>query len=119
MNDADNAPSPNRFWRKLGIRKAAMNASAESDRPKYWAKKRWRMKPVRRLQRIPNATRAEDRSTASYASPQRRRDAKNLFREISAPCAEVSPCLPVVPELEGDAEVVAAEDAHDVLQFVL
>ena len=27
--------------------------------------------------------------------------------------------LPVVPELEGDAEVVTPEDADDVLQFVL
>ena len=29
MNDADRAPSPNRFWRRLGIRKAAVNASAD------------------------------------------------------------------------------------------
>ena len=32
MNDADSAPSPNRFWRKLGMRKAALNASAASER---------------------------------------------------------------------------------------
>jgi hypothetical protein len=35
MNDADNAPSPNRFCRKLGMRNAALKASAASDsRPK-------------------------------------------------------------------------------------
>ena len=35
MNDADSAPSPNRFWRRFGMRNAALNASAASDwRPK-------------------------------------------------------------------------------------
>jgi hypothetical protein len=31
MNEADSAPSPNRFCRKFGMRKAALNASAASD----------------------------------------------------------------------------------------
>ena len=31
MNDADSAPSPNRFCRKLGMRNAALKASAASD----------------------------------------------------------------------------------------
>jgi len=35
MKEAESAPSPNRFWRKLGMRNAALNASAASDsRPK-------------------------------------------------------------------------------------
>ena len=35
MNEADSAPSPNRFCRKFGMRNAALNASAASDcRPK-------------------------------------------------------------------------------------
>ncbi len=34
MNDADSAPSPNRFCRKLGMRNAALNASASTPRPK-------------------------------------------------------------------------------------
>jgi hypothetical protein len=35
MNDAERAPSPNRFCRKFGMRNAALNASAASDsRPK-------------------------------------------------------------------------------------
>ena len=34
MNEADSTPSPKRFWRKLGIRNAALNASAASDVPK-------------------------------------------------------------------------------------
>jgi hypothetical protein len=34
MRDAESTPSPNRFCRKLGIRNAALNASAASDVPK-------------------------------------------------------------------------------------
>jgi hypothetical protein len=35
MNDAESAPSPNRFCRKFGMRKAALKASAASvSRPK-------------------------------------------------------------------------------------
>ncbi len=34
MNDAESTPSPNRFCKKLGMRKAARNASAESELPK-------------------------------------------------------------------------------------
>ncbi len=34
MKEADSTPSPNRFWRKLGIRNAALNASAASEVPK-------------------------------------------------------------------------------------
>jgi hypothetical protein len=35
MNEAESAPSPNRFCRKLGMRNAALNASAASvSRPK-------------------------------------------------------------------------------------
>ena len=31
MKEAESTPSPNRFWRKLGIRKAALKASAASE----------------------------------------------------------------------------------------
>jgi hypothetical protein len=35
MKEADSAPSPNRFWRKFGMRNAAVKASAASlRRPK-------------------------------------------------------------------------------------
>jgi hypothetical protein len=34
MNEAESTPSPNRFCRKLGIRNAALNASAASEVPK-------------------------------------------------------------------------------------
>src|SRR5688572_12920411 len=93
MKDADKAPSPKRFCRKLGIRNAAMNASAESERPKYCAKNRWRIKPVSRLQRMPSATSAEERSTAGmileplsfYASPLKRRDAEIFKRDLCVP----------------------------------
>src|SRR3954464_14835108 len=58
MNDADSAPSPNRVCRKLGILKAAANASAASlRRPKQWETTRCRISPVIRLTRIPAATR--------------------------------------------------------------
>ena len=56
-----------------------------------------------------------------YASPQRRRDAKNLFngdRWMLAIIGGSEPFLPVIAELEGDAEVVAAEQPDDVLQLV-
>src|SRR5438309_2498356 len=57
MNDAESAPSPNRFCRKFGMRNAALNASAASDwRPKYRAKNAWRISPVTRLRKMPAAT---------------------------------------------------------------
>jgi hypothetical protein len=34
MNDAERTPSPKRFCRKLGIRNAALKASAASEVPK-------------------------------------------------------------------------------------
>jgi hypothetical protein len=34
MNEAERTPSPKRFWRKFGIRKAALKASAASEVPK-------------------------------------------------------------------------------------
>jgi len=34
MKEAESTPSPKRFWRKLGMRKAALNASAASELPK-------------------------------------------------------------------------------------
>ena len=34
MKDADKTPSPKRFCRKFGMRKAALNASAESLSPR-------------------------------------------------------------------------------------
>ena len=34
MKDAESTPSPNRFWRKLGMRNAARKASAASELPK-------------------------------------------------------------------------------------
>jgi hypothetical protein len=34
MKDAESAPSPNRFCRKLGMRNAALNASAAAEVPK-------------------------------------------------------------------------------------
>jgi hypothetical protein len=57
MNDAESTPSPNRFWRKFGIRKAALNASAALERPRAWDSTRWRTRPATRLSRMPDATR--------------------------------------------------------------
>ncbi len=34
MKEAERTPSPKRFWRKFGIRKAALNASADALLPK-------------------------------------------------------------------------------------
>src|ERR1041384_869112 len=61
MKDADNAPSPNRFCRKLGMRNAALQASASASRPKKCAMTRWRTSPARRLKRIPSATKNAER----------------------------------------------------------
>src|SRR6516164_4650638 len=62
MNDADSAPSPNRFCRKFGILKAAANASAGSDVcPRYFATSVARTNPDSRLTRMPAATRTADR----------------------------------------------------------
>src|SRR5512140_887495 len=61
MKDADKAPSPKRFWRKFGMRNAALNASASVPRPKKCAKTRCRTRPVRRVSRMPTATKNADR----------------------------------------------------------
>jgi len=34
MKDAERAPSPKRFWRRLGMRKAAVKASAAAEVPR-------------------------------------------------------------------------------------
>src|SRR5437868_14528359 len=70
MNEADRAPSPNKFWRKLGMRKAALKASAASDcRPKYLAKKRCRTRPAIRLRRMPAATSSAERDVRRAEAP--------------------------------------------------
>src|SRR5438876_6607982 len=57
MKDPESAPSPNRFCRRLGMRKAAVKASAASVRwPKYLAKSTCRASPARRLSRMPAPT---------------------------------------------------------------
>src|SRR5215218_3041463 len=57
MNDAESAPSPNRFCSRLGMRNAIWNASAASVRcPKYFAKRTDRAMPARRLRRMPAPT---------------------------------------------------------------
>src|SRR3990172_10834136 len=62
MNEADRAPSPNRFCRKFGMRNAALNASAASDTcPKYLANRRSLTSPAMRLRRMPAATSAAAR----------------------------------------------------------
>src|SRR3954469_12301321 len=64
MNDPESAPSPKRFCSRLGIRTAALNASAASDcRPKKYEKIPTRTTPDRRLARIPAATIASARKT--------------------------------------------------------
>src|SRR5262252_1337822 len=67
MNEPDSAPSPNRFWRRFGIRNAAVNASAAMDCwPKYFENRRCRTRPASRLMRMPAAT------IASAAAERRR-----------------------------------------------
>src|SRR5215471_7726521 len=57
MNDPDSAPSPKRFCRRLGMRNAALNASADSETcPKYFAISLTRTSPTRRLAKMPAAT---------------------------------------------------------------
>src|ERR1700675_3544070 len=62
MNDADRTPSPNRFWRKFGILKAARNASAAGKVPKKCANARSRISPATLLSMIPLATRTAGRA---------------------------------------------------------
>ena len=57
IKEAERTPSPKRFCKRLGMRKAARKASAASELPKKWAKTRSRISPVMRLRRIPAATR--------------------------------------------------------------
>src|SRR6185295_19442583 len=59
MNEAESTPSPNRFWRKFGIRSAALNAPAGPELPRKCAKTCSRARPARRESRIPAATRSE------------------------------------------------------------
>src|SRR5690348_2015486 len=61
MNDAESAPSPNRFCRRFGILKAAMNASAAIPvvAPRYRAMSDCLTSPSSREARMPEATRAE------------------------------------------------------------
>src|SRR3954462_10743259 len=57
MKDPDRAPSPNRFCSRLGMRTAALNASAASDwSPKKNEKMAVRARPESRLARMPAAT---------------------------------------------------------------
>src|SRR5215203_7088624 len=63
MKDPESAPSPNRFCSRLGIRTAALNASAASDwSPKKNEKMVVRASPESRLARMPAATIASARS---------------------------------------------------------
>src|SRR5438093_1231675 len=63
MNDADSAPSPNRFCRRFGIRNAALKASAAivSLAPRNLAFSDSRTTPSNRESRMPAATRAAAR----------------------------------------------------------
>jgi hypothetical protein len=56
IKEADSTPSPKRFCRIFGIRRAARNASAASVLPRKWASDRSRIKPAIRLSMIPAAT---------------------------------------------------------------
>src|SRR3954471_8466693 len=57
MKDPERAPSPNRFCSRLGMRTAALNASAASDwSPKKNEKMAVRARPESRLARMPAAT---------------------------------------------------------------
>src|SRR3954447_16692134 len=57
MKDPERAPSPNRFCSRLGMRTAALNASAASDwSPKKNEKIAVRARPESRLARMPAAT---------------------------------------------------------------
>src|SRR5581483_7082042 len=56
MNDADIAPSPNKFCNRFGMRNAAVTASAAGKLPKKCAKTWLRTSPVSRLARMPIAT---------------------------------------------------------------
>jgi len=56
INEAERTPSPKRFCKKLGILKAALNASAASELPKKCAKTLSRISPAILLRKIPVAT---------------------------------------------------------------
>src|SRR5260370_5343642 len=56
MKEPDSAPSPKRFCSRLGIRSAAVNASASACRPKKYENIIVRTSPARRLARMPAAT---------------------------------------------------------------
>src|SRR3954471_7379227 len=78
MKDPESAPSPNRFCSRLGIRTAALNASAASDwSPKKNEKIAVRARPDSRLARMPAATmvsaRHKRRGPAAGLSATRRR----------------------------------------------
>ena len=56
MKEAERVPSPRRFRITLGIRKAALKASAVAPLPKYWANSRSLRSPRRRVTMIPAPT---------------------------------------------------------------
>src|SRR5262245_40729581 len=69
MNAADSAWSPKRFWSTLGMRKAALHASASRPRPKQWAGTRCRTRPVMRVRKMPMPTeRAPERAFGAPAT---------------------------------------------------
>src|SRR6476646_5448595 len=64
MKDPDSAPSPNRFWSRLGMRNAALNAStAMLFWPNSSAISRTRSSPASRLTRMPAPTEVSGRAT--------------------------------------------------------
>src|ERR1035437_7697532 len=120
MNEAESAPSPKRFCRKLGIRNAALNASAASVyRPKKYEKVLCRANPATRLNRMPVATRAADRPRDRRGSPKRRRrEGGSVDIFLGRSLAEGS--VGLLHQIGFDERVeIAVEHAADVADLLL
>src|SRR3954467_7231763 len=89
MNDAESAPSPKRFWRRLGILNAAMNASAAIPvvAPGYGALTDWPTPPSSLDARIPAAT-------SAAAPPVPRGFVGTLVRDVDAVAVTRAPRRP-------------------------
>src|SRR5919201_1727541 len=93
MNDAERTPSPKRFCRTLGIRTAALNASAATPcvAPRYRAFNASRTRPRIRDSRMPEATKnapARPRRATLGRAPR----AASWFPAVSAGCNRLGPC---------------------------
>ena len=66
MKDAESEPSPSRFWRRLGLRRAAAKASAAGPRASTDRRRDSRSSPDSRDRAIPATTAEEPRPPCRF-----------------------------------------------------